>query len=163
DDLTGRGGEDDPGFRLDPRDFAAARVQGASSGTLIEARTVPLAEAGEVLNRSFVGQDAAGRPVHVASPVVIPQSGLAKRIFPLAILTILGLVGLAASGLPIDTTVLFGPHYWAVLVLAALFLWWRRSVVMIPDGCRALIAKFGKLVQIAEPGRVTLFNPWKRV
>src|SRR5690606_30996272 len=70
---------------------------------------------------------------------------------------------LAASGLPIDTTVLFGRHYGAVLVLAALFLWWRRSVVMIPDGCRALITKFGKLVQIAEPGRVTLFNPWKRV
>ena len=48
-------------------------------------------------------------------------------------------------------------------MLAAAFLWWRRSVVMVPEGCKALITKFGKLVQIAEPGRVTLFNPWKRV
>src|SRR5690606_27887932 len=55
------------------------------------------------------------------------------------------------------------PHYWVVLVLAAAFLWWRRSVVMVPEGCKALITQFGTLVQIADPGRVTLLNPWKRV
>lgn len=155
--------EQDPGFRLDPHDFQAARDQGSSAGTLIEARTASLTEAGEIINRSFTTQGPDGRPVHVISPVVIPKSGTAKVILPLLTLAGLGLIGLVVSGLPIDTAVLFGPHYWVVLVLAALFLWWRRSVVMVPDGCRALITKFGKLVHIAEPGRVTLFNPWKRV
>nr|BFE89060.1 SPFH domain-containing protein [Planobispora longispora] len=84
-------------------------------------------------------------------------------VLPLIVLAVLGVVGLVATGLPEGARVLFGVHYWIVLALAAAFLWWRRSVVMVPEGCKALITKFGKLVQIAEPGRVTLFNPWKRV
>ncbi|GAA5052319.1 SPFH domain-containing protein [Thermocatellispora tengchongensis] len=150
-------------FRLDPRDFAAARDQTASAGTLIEARTASLAEAGEIINRSFAGKGPDGEPVHVISPVVIPKSGAAKLVVPLVVLVALGVVGLVANGLPIAGSTLFGPHYWVVLALAAAFLWWRRGVVMVPEGCRALITKFGKLEQIAEPGRVTLFNPWKRV
>ncbi|WP_084956474.1 SPFH domain-containing protein [Thermoactinospora rubra] len=146
-----------PGFALNPHDFAAARDSGLSVGTLIEARTVSLSEAGEVLSRSF-----AKDGMHVISPVVIPKGSTAKVLVPLVVLVALGLVGALGGVLPY-VDVLFGPHYWAVLVLAAAFLWWRRSVVMVPDGCKALITKFGKLVQIAEPGRVTLFNPWKRV
>ncbi len=157
------GGSGNEGFALNPFDFAAARDQGASLGTVIEARSAPLNEAGEIVNRSFSGKGQHGEPVHVISPVVIPKSGAAKVIIPLVVLAGLGLVGLVATGLPDGARVLFGPHYWAVLVLAAVFLWWRRSVVMVPEGCKALITKFGKLVQIAEPGRVTLFNPWKRV
>ncbi|GLW12257.1 hypothetical protein Misp01_73850 [Microtetraspora sp. NBRC 13810] len=150
-------------FRLDPHDFAAARDQAASTGTQIEARPASLAEAGEILNRSFSGQGEGGRAMHVISPVVIPRSGAVKLVVPLVVLVALGLAGLVATGLPDGARVLFGPHYWAVLLVAAVFLWWRRSVVMVPEGCRALITKFGKLVEIAEPGRVTLFNPWKRV
>lgn len=155
------GGE--KGFALNPADFLAARDQGASASTLIEARSASLNEAGEIVNRSFGGEGPNGETVHVISPVVIPRSGTARVVVPLVGLAGLGLVGLVATGLPDGARVLFGPHYWAVLVLAAAFLWWRRSVVMVPEGCKALITKFGKLVQIAEPGRVTLFNPWKRV
>ncbi|MGC5012863.1 SPFH domain-containing protein [Streptosporangium sp. DT93] len=151
------------GFALTPSDFTAARDQGASLGTVIEARSAPLNEAGEIVNRSFSGTGPGGEPVHVISPVVIPRSTTARVIVPLVVLAGLGVVGLVATGLPDGARVLFGPHYWVVLVLAAAFLWWRRSVVMVPEGCKALITKFGKLVQIAEPGRVTLFNPWKRV
>ncbi|MEU1882252.1 SPFH domain-containing protein [Streptosporangium sp. NPDC020072] len=159
--VTGQAGEQ--GFTLNPTDFLAAREQGASVGTLIEARSASLNEAGEIVNRSFSGSGQNGEAVHVISPVVIPKSTTARVVIPLVVLAGLGLVGLIANGLPEGARVLFGPHYWAVLVLAAAFLWWRRSVVMVPEGCKALITKFGKLVQIAEPGRVTLLNPWKRV
>ncbi|MDF2709671.1 SPFH domain-containing protein [Nonomuraea muscovyensis] len=151
----GQGGQQ--GFALNPHDFAAARDGGVSIGTLIEARTASLNEAGEIVNRSF-----AENGMHVISPVVIPKSGTAKVLVPLAVLVALGLIGALGNVIP-RTELFFGPHYWAVLVLAAAFLWWRRSVVMVPEGCKALITKFGKLVHIADPGRVTLFNPWKRV
>ncbi|WP_440097956.1 SPFH domain-containing protein [Streptosporangium sp. H16] len=157
------GSPGEKGFALNPSDFMAARDQGSSLGTVIEARSAPLNEAGEIVNRSFSGNGPNGEPVHVISPVVIPKGTTARVVVPLVVLAGLGLVGLVATGLPEGARVLFGPHYWAVLVLAAAFLWWRRSVVMVPEGCKALITKFGKLVTIAEPGRVTLFNPWKRV
>ncbi|TYB54186.1 SPFH domain-containing protein [Nonomuraea sp. PA05] len=146
-----------PGFRLNPHDFAAARDGGASVGTLIEAKSASLNEAGEIVNRSF-----AENGMHVISPVVIPKGSTAKVIVPLGILVVLGLIGALGNIVP-NAEVIFGPHYWIVLVLAAGFLWWRRSVVMVPEGCKALITQFGKLVHIADPGRVTLFNPWKRV
>ncbi|MFF5204461.1 SPFH domain-containing protein [Streptosporangium sp. NPDC000396] len=150
-------------FSLNPADFLAAREYSTYAGMGIEARSASLNEAGEIVNRSFTGTGPNGEPIHVISPVVIPKGTTARAVVPLIVLAVLGLIGLLATGLPDSTRVLFGPHYWAVLVLAAAFLWWRRSVVMVPDGCKALITKFGKLVQIAEPGRVTLFNPWNRV
>jgi regulator of protease activity HflC (stomatin/prohibitin superfamily) len=150
-------GQGPGGFTLNPHDFAAARDGGVSVGTLIEARTASLNEAGEIVNRSF-----AENGMHVISPVVIPKGSTAKVVVPLGILVVLGLIGALGNVIP-NTELFFGPHYWVVLVLAAAFLWWRRSVVMVPEGCKALITKFGKLVQIADPGRVTLFNPWKRV
>ncbi|MDR8414749.1 SPFH domain-containing protein [Nonomuraea sp. 3-1Str] len=154
---AGQAGGQAPGFALNPHDFAAARDGGASVGTLIEARTASLNEAGEIINRSF-----AENGMHVISPVVIPKGSTAKVVVPLGILVVLGLIGALGNVIP-RTELLFGPHYWVVLVLAAAFLWWRRSVVMVPEGCKALITKFGKLVHIADPGRVTLINPWKRV
>ncbi|MEO3862909.1 SPFH domain-containing protein [Acrocarpospora sp. B8E8] len=153
-------------FRLDPRDFLDARLENVAAGTSLEARSAQLTEANEIVNRSFEGQAPGGGATHVISPVVIPKSGtgwLVFQLFGLAGLAAIGLGGVGLSGLGVDLDGLFGPHYWAVLALAALFLWWRRSVVMVPEGCRALITKFGKLVQVAEPGRVTLFSPWKRV
>ncbi|MEV4070298.1 SPFH domain-containing protein [Nonomuraea fuscirosea] len=152
--MQGQGAQ---GFALNPHDFAAARDGGVSVGTLIEARTASLNEAGEIVNRSF-----AENGMHVISPVVIPKGSTAKVIVPLGILVLLGLIGALGNIVP-QADVVFGPHYWVVLVLSAAFLWWRRSVVMVPEGCKALITQFGKLVHIADPGRVTLFNPWKRV
>ncbi|MET8868558.1 SPFH domain-containing protein [Nonomuraea sp. NPDC004580] len=153
----GQSGQGGQGFALNPHDFAAARDGGPSLGTVIEARTASLNEAGEIVNRSFT-EDG----MHVISPVVIPKGSTAKVIVPLGILVLLGLIGALGNIVP-NADILFGPHYWVVLVLAAAFLWWRRSVVMVPEGCKALITQFGKLVHIADPGRVTLFNPWKRV
>ncbi|MGN9780272.1 SPFH domain-containing protein [Nonomuraea sp. ZG12] len=150
-------GQQAQGFALNPHDFAAARDGGVSIGTQIEARTASLTDAGEIVNRSF-----AENGMHVISPVVIPKGNIAKVVLQLGVLVVLGLIGALGNVIP-NTDLFFGPHYWVVLVLAAVFLWWRRSVVMVPEGCKALITKFGKMVQIADPGRVTLFNPWKRV
>ena len=34
---------------------------------------------------------------------------------------------------------------------------------MVPDGCRAVITRFGRLEEVVEAGRKLLFNPWKQV
>lgn len=57
----------------------------------------------------------------------------------------------------------FGPHYWLLVALTAVFLWWRQGMVMVPEGCVALISRFGKVEAEVGPGLVTLLNPWKRV
>ncbi|HEV2089222.1 MAG TPA: SPFH domain-containing protein [Cryptosporangiaceae bacterium] len=152
-------------FGVDPDDFLAARQRGTSVGTRIVQRTAPLHEAGEVLNRSFPERSRSGEFTHVVSPVVIPKRGTSTfgALFLLALLVGLGLLGTLVTTLSGDALAYFGPHYWAVVAAVAAFLWWRRSLVMVPEGCQALITKFGKLVHVAGPGRVVLLNPWKRV
>jgi SPFH domain / Band 7 family len=34
---------------------------------------------------------------------------------------------------------------------------------MVPDGCRAVVTRFGKLEEVVEAGRKLLFDPWKQV
>jgi hypothetical protein len=75
-------------------------------------------------------------------------------------LVTLGIASFAGGGV---TLALFGPHLWLLLVLLAFFSWWRQSVVMVPDGCRAVVTRFGKLEEVVEAGRKLLFNPWKQV
>ncbi|GLU48032.1 SPFH domain-containing protein [Nocardiopsis ansamitocini] len=151
------------GFGLDPGDFLAARDQGASVGTRIEQQTSSLSNAGEVLNRSKFEQDRGGS-VHVICPMVIPRGRTLGAVVPVALLTVLGVLGTAFTWfIPNATLLFFGPHYWLVVVLVGVLMWWRQGMVMIPEGCEALITKFGKLEDVHGPGRVTLFNPWKRV
>lgn len=147
---------------LDPADFVAAREQGQSVGTRIEQMSVPLDEAGQVVNRSFSEREGGGF-VNVISPVVIPEGGNLRRWWPPAVLVLLGLVGLLVAAGTGFGFVVVGPHYWAMVAVVVALAWWRRSVVMIPEGCQALITRFGKLEQVADPGRVMLFSPWKRV
>jgi regulator of protease activity HflC (stomatin/prohibitin superfamily) len=156
------------GFRIDQRDFLSARELGEAVSTRIEARSVPMREAAEVVNRSFPERGEGGRFVNVISPVVMPNRR--GSIFPLfvGIVALLGLVisSLVALSAPAGAgpaLALVGPHLWLLLLLLALFGWYRRSVVMVPDGCKALITRFGKLEQIVDAGRVLLFSPWKRV
>src|SRR5699024_11327171 len=54
-------------------------------------------------------------------------------------------------------------HSWVLLLLLAVFMWWRQGMVMVPEGCTALVSRFGKVEAEVGPGRVTLWNPWKRV
>lgn len=119
---TGSGGSAaDKGFALNPSDFMAARDQGSSLGTVIEARSAPLNEAGEIVNRSFGGNGPNGEPVHVISPVVIPKGTTARVVVPLVVLAGLGLVGLVATGLP------EGPGCCSARTTGPCWCWPRRS------------------------------------
>ncbi|GAB3212498.1 SPFH domain-containing protein [Marinactinospora thermotolerans] len=161
--VAGAVGKATEGFGLDPGDFLAARDQAASVGTLIEQQTTSLDNAGEVLNRSRFERGTDG-PVHVISPMVIPRGRRLTAMLPAILLAAVGLVGTVLTAvLPGVTLALFGPHFWIITLAIAAFLWWRQGMVMVPDGCQALITKFGKLEQVVGPGRVTLLNPWKRV
>ena len=155
---------------LDPRDFVAAREQGASVDTRIEQKITSLNTAGEALNRSYYEPGRSG-PVHVICPMVIPRGRTFVTMLPAIILVILGVVGtvvfVVPSAVMTDANPLlhpfFGLHYWLVTLAISAFMWWRQGMVMVPEGCQAIVTRFGKMENLFQPGRVTLFNPWKRV
>ncbi len=163
------GGERVEQFEIDARDFLSARERGGTAGTVIEQRTVSLPDAAEVLNRSFPGQDSGGHFINAISPVVIPnRQSLFWRLMPIGMMIVflfLGVVVTLAVGfsdVPLGLAIL-GPHLWILLFFLAVVSWWRQSVVSVPDGCRAVVTRFGRLEEIAESGRKLLFNPWKQV
>jgi regulator of protease activity HflC (stomatin/prohibitin superfamily) len=53
--------------------------------------------------------------------------------------------------------------FWLLWLGYILFNIWRNTFVMIPDGCQALITKYGKVEEIVGPGRKVLIHPLKRV
>jgi regulator of protease activity HflC (stomatin/prohibitin superfamily) len=155
-------------FRIDPGDFLSARERGEATGTRIEQRSESLGAAAEIVNRSFPEMTELGRFINVISPVVIPnRQSLFWRLLPIGFMILFGLFGLISLlsllGVLGVGQALFGPHLWLLLFGLALFAWWRQSVVMVPDGCKAVITRFGRLEEVAEAGRKLLFNPWKQV
>ncbi|MFG2225267.1 SPFH domain-containing protein [Streptomyces sp. NPDC048644] len=150
---------------MDPADFPAAREQGGSIDTVMTQQTVPLDEAREALNRSEQRRED-GRQVHAICPMVIPRGRSFLSMLPVLLLLVIGVVAsviVGVAGGDVVTDPLFGIHYWVLSVAAVAFVWWRQGMVMVPDGCQALITRFGKLEQVVGPGRVILLNPWKRV
>ncbi|MFI2436838.1 SPFH domain-containing protein [Streptomyces sp. NPDC018693] len=150
---------------IDPADFPAAREQGGSIATVMRQKTVPLDEAGEALGRSEQLRET-GEPVHAICPMVIPKGRSFLSMLPVLMLPVLGVAGasiVGAAGGDVLTNPLFGVHYWIIAVLAVAFVWWRQGMVMVPDGCQAMITRFGKLEKVVGPGRVVLLSPWKRV
>ncbi|MFC7304264.1 SPFH domain-containing protein [Streptomyces monticola] len=150
---------------MDPADFPAAREQGGSIATVMTQKTVSLDDAGEALNRSE--QQREGREqVHSICPMVLPKGRSFLSMLPVLMLLVLGVIGTVAVSATDDqplTNPLFGLHYWVISLLAVAFVWWRQGMVMVPDGCQALITRFGKLEKVVGPGRVILLSPWKRV
>jgi regulator of protease activity HflC (stomatin/prohibitin superfamily) len=170
-DLTeGVAREDSEQFRIDARDFLSARERGGTTGTRIDQQTAALSDAAEIVNRSFPTLEPSGRFINAISPVVIPnRQSLFWRLMPIGMMVVflffgamvtLGIVGFAGGGVVLA---LFGPHLWLLLILLAFFSWWRQSVVAVPDGCMAVITRFGKLEEVVGAGRKLLFNPWKQV
>ncbi len=159
--MGGGGGGD--GFDLNASDFPAARGEGSSAGTRIAAASVPLHDAAETLSRSHYEMSPSG-PVHVITPMVMPKPRRLIAMMPAILLAIIGLVG-GLFLLPFDGLAfgVFGPHYWLLVIALAAFMYWRQGMVMVPEGCMALISRFGKVEAEVGPGRVVLLNPWKRV
>ncbi|MBA2697056.1 MAG: SPFH domain-containing protein, partial [Actinobacteria bacterium] len=157
-----QGREQDTAFALSARDFPAARDQGSSAGTRIQAVTCSLHDAAEQLSRSYYEGGPQG-PMHVITPMVMPKGRRWRAVLPIILLVVFGAVG-ALVLLPLGLSfAVFGPHYWILVLVAAAFLWWRQGMVMVPEGCVALISRFGKGEAEVGPGLVTLLNPWKRV
>lgn len=157
-------------FAVEAEDFLSARERGETAGTRLVQQTVPLSDAGQALNRSFTERDGRGQVTNVITPMVIPERRTFRTLLPAALLAVLGIVGLTISnavgglfGADGGTATFFGPHYWLVVVVVAVFAWWRRSVVMVPEGSQALVTRFGRLEDVAGPGRTLLLSPWKQV
>lgn len=151
------------GFAIDPADFLSAREQGSSAGTRIEQRTAPMSDIGAIVNSS-VSERGDGEWVNVICPVVIPKrSALAGVVLPVLALAVLAVVGTFVSNLFGIGTAWFGPHIWVLLAIVAALLWARRSVVMVPEGCQAMVTKFSKLDRTVGPGRTVLLDPRKQV
>lgn len=162
-------------FKLNAADFLSPRTADESAGTRIEQMSTLLDEAAEIVNRSFPQRSQSGQFTNVISPVVIPRDPRSAGWVVLAVFfAILGLVGLFLGGL-VDLalrplfpesnlgTALFGPHYWLVWVAFVAYNVWRNSYVMVPDGCQALITRFGKLERVAPAGRTVILDPFARV
>ncbi|MCC6456271.1 MAG: SPFH domain-containing protein [Caldilineaceae bacterium] len=133
-----------------------------------------LADVAEVLNRSYPQeeQDKNSPAANIISPVVIPRRGGAfvLRLVVAGVLIVFGVIGWVVTsalglipGLGNLSAILFGPHFWLLVGAYLIFILWRNSFVMVPDGSQALITRFGKLEATAGPGRTWLLNPWKRV
>lgn len=162
-------------FKLNSADFLSPRSAGESAGTRIEQMLTSLEDAAETVNRSFPQRDQQGHFTNVISPVVIPRDhrSLGWAIVAGA-LALFGVFGLAASQAVDAVTeavfgagglalALFGPHYWLLLAAFVAYSLWRNSYVMVPDGCKALITRFGKLERVADAGRTMILDPFARV
>jgi regulator of protease activity HflC (stomatin/prohibitin superfamily) len=159
-------------FVLNAQDFLSAREKGDSVTTQLSQTVVSLADAAEVLNRSIARQDDDGKEVKIISPVVMPRShrswGWVAVTLILAVFGVFGL-GLSAVGNAIfglvgisSGGVLIIP-FWLLLIAYIVFNLWKNSYVMIPDGCVGLITKYGKVEEVAKPGRKAIFHPRKQV
>ena len=162
-------------FKLNAADFLSPRSADESAGTRIEQMTSLLEDAAEVVNRSFPQRSQTGQFTNVISPVVIPKDPRSFGwAFVAGFLALLGLVGLLATraadavttaifGSGGLSTALFGPHYWLLLAGFVAYNVWRNTYVMVPDGCQALITRFGKLERTVPAGRTTILDPFARV
>lgn len=154
-------------FHVDPKDFVSARESQESVETRMTQEVTAMEGASEALNQSKAEWDDEGDRANVISPVVIPKDSRSFLwLFPVFVLGLIGAAGTAISGVGslfgwLDA--LFGWHYWFLLAAFIGFSLWKNSFVMIPDGCRALITKFGKLVQTVGPGRTWLVDPRKKI
>ncbi|CAN5275703.1 SPFH domain-containing protein [soil metagenome] len=157
-------------FSVNESDFLSVRERGIAAGTRIEQATSKLSEASEIANRSFPERGSSGQMTNVVYPVVIPErQSLFWRVLPIGLLIVFVVIAVFSLGLGAIPGVgglalaVAGHHLWILLALLALFGWWRQSVVMVPDGCQALITRFGRLEDTVGAGRILLFNPWKQV
>ncbi|MCP4664393.1 MAG: SPFH domain-containing protein, partial [bacterium] len=151
-------------FHVDPKDFFSAREGQQSAATQMVQEEIGMEEATEALNLSVAGRGTAGEVTNIISPVVIPKDSRSFLwVAVVVVLVVIGGIGRVATGAVIEGQPLFGWHFWLLLVAFAAFKLWRNSYVMIPDGCQALITKFGKLEATVGSGRTPLIDPWKKI
>lgn len=165
-------------FKIDARDFLSARHRGETTDTQISQMVVLVEEAAEVINRSFSKENNKEFPAkytNVISPVVIPKgSNVGRQLMLPFVLAIVGFVGWSVGNVvnlsmltdtAVGPNIFFGFHYWLLLVALTVLIIIRSRIVMVPDGCQALITRFGKLEEVVGPGKKYLgIGPrsWRR-
>ena len=160
-------------FLMNADDFISRRDEEGSATTTISQTITSLNEAAQILNRSLaseretVGEDGLRKQqtVNVISPVVIAKNHRSWYWAVIAFgLLILGTVGRVIIGFaPSVGGIIFGWHFWLMWFGYVGFSLWRNSYVMIPDGCEALITRFGKVLKTVGAGRHYILHPWNRV
>ncbi|MEM8860773.1 MAG: SPFH domain-containing protein [Chloroflexota bacterium] len=156
-------------FMMNTQDFISSRNDAGTATTQITQAMAALNDAAEILNRSRTGnpREGSSAAVNIISPVVIPRNHRTWGWLVLAVVLAVGalFIGqvLSALGLSDAFRILVGPAFWLFWLLFIVFNIWRISYVEIPDGCMALISKFGKVEEMVGPGRQYIFHPWKRV
>ncbi len=157
---------DNEQFIMDAQDFLSVRDREGSAITQLAQLTTSLAESAEVLNSSYAKEDTEGGYTNIISPVVMPKDSR-SWLWVLEVLVLLGLglggrffIGFLSEN---AASAFFGFHYWLLWLAFIGFSIWRNSYVMIPDGCQALITKYGKVEETIGPGRKWLFHPRKKV
>ncbi|MEF3274315.1 MAG: SPFH domain-containing protein [Chloroflexus sp.] len=159
-------------LQIKASDFISQRSGNEAGATRIEQMSVLLDEAAELLNRNLQQKDKSGQVTNIISPVVIPRDPRSRVWIIVTVgLIVVGLFGWLISaaidfisfGLTNLALVLFGPHYWLLVGGYIVYNLYRNTFIMVPDGCQALITRFGKLEEIAVSGRKVLLDPWKRV
>ena len=151
-------------FLMDAKDFISSRERGGSSVTQLAQLTTSLAESAQVLNSTHAKQEADGGYTNIISPVVMPKDTRSWGwLFGAVVMFVVGIF-LAVVGSTFDKGLaLAGPHYWLLWLAYIGFSFWKNSYVMIPDGCQALITKYGKVEEMIGPGRKQIFHPRKKV
>jgi hypothetical protein len=87
-------------FRIDARDFLSPRGRSGTTGTSIEQANASLADAMEIVNRSFPERGASGQLINAISSVVIPvRQSLLWRLLPTGLLISLVLLGVLATAI----------------------------------------------------------------
>lgn len=158
---SGSGNDD---YRMNSDDFQTGRNTGRSAGTRINSEDCALDDAAETLARSEYDGS-----IHVITPMVMPRGRRIRALIPPAFFAVIGLLGtfflsiLPGSFTETTRDAVFGPHFWVIVFFVAAFSYFRQGLVMVPEGCTALISRFGKVEAEVGPGRVNLWNPWKRV
>lgn len=152
-------------FAIDAKDFFSARERGESAVTQIAQLSASLSEAAQIINTSLPQKrEGAVTYTNVISPVVMPRESRSYMWILWALL--LAFIGVIGGLMPVvgGASGLFGVHYWLLWLAFVIFSYlWKNTFVMIPDGCQALIMKYGKLEEIVGPGRKVLLHPLKRV
>jgi regulator of protease activity HflC (stomatin/prohibitin superfamily) len=153
-------------FLLDAQDFLSSREGSGSAVTQLAQLTTSLAESAQVLNTTHSEDDGQGHSTNIISLVVMPKDTRSWLwilwAFFFFVAGSLGMVILNAISEGLGSK-FFGLHYWLVWLVFIAFSFWKNSYVMIPDGCQALITKYGKVEETVGAGRKQIFHPRKKV
>ena len=152
-------------FRINAQDFLSANdSDGGTPATQLAQMASSLADAAQVINRSHPKGGEGRASANIISPVVLPKD---QRTYFWVVLFIGGFfLGIVGWGI----IQAFVPSVWAVMVpyfillfAYAIYSFLKGAYVMVPDGCQALVTKFGKVEATVPAGGYWIFHPRKRV